>query len=310
MPRRAATLASLLALPLIAGAAETAPKPPAAAPTPPAAMRQAISLQPPFTIVSLQTETHLSEFEIVAKVSNISAVAIPGGSWGIELACVSPSFPQHIVRRALEPVPAHGQVEVWIFGSSQHVSGLVPTHTIGPDLGTFGVSVPSGNAGGHSQSRQTAPLMDPSPKPLLVRGPAWTCKAGLGLASGAGGFPTTIQTSLKNEFDFGISGIVFEPAATAPPTVNVRVSVLSKKVQGENWAPPVASIPRTLHVDCRKAGQTSRVADLPAAETVLFGSSAAGFLQAPATGWSCRTTLVGPGADADPTNDSWSLAAP
>lgn len=309
MPRPAATLASLLALPLIAGAAETAPKPPAAAPTPPAAMRQAISLQPPFTIVSLQNELHLYEYEMAAKVSNISPVAVPGGSWGIEIACTSPSFPQHIVRRALGPVPVQGWVIVRMFGNTQE-SSVPPPAWIGPQIPNGGASSGGANGSGAPTSHQPAPMMDPGPKPLLVRGPGWTCKAGLGLASGAGGFPTSIQTSLRTEFDFGISGIVFEPAATAPPTVNVRVSVLSKKVQGENWAPPVASIPRTLHIDCRKAGQPSRVADLPAAESVLFGSPAAGFLKAPATGWSCRATLVGPGADGDPTNDSWSLAAP
>lgn len=315
MPRLTPILTALI---LAAGAAsaETGTKPPATAATPPpaAALRQAPSVQPRLTITSFQRQESFGSLgqDVVAKISNASASPLPKGDWGLEVKCTSPSSPQHVVRRALDAIPGHAQLEITVFANKQSVPGAPPPTIFGPPIPN--AQNPLGGLGwGGTLSppqRQAAPLMDPDPKPPLVAGPAWSCTAGLGPASGAGGFPVQSTAAWGVEFDFGISDISFEKAMTAPPTVNVKVSVLSKKIGNALWAPRIDSLKRSLHLECSKQGSPPKTADLPAADTVLFGSAAAGFLPAPATGWSCKATLAGPGPDKDPSNDSWSLTAP
>jgi hypothetical protein len=112
------------------------------------------------------------------------------------------------------------------------------------------------------------------------------------------------------EVDFGISDLSFEKAATAPPSVNVRVSVLAKWSGGGAFMPSGGPIARTLRLACSKPGEVAKNAEAAAAASVLFGSAGAGFLPAPAAGWTCRATLSGPGPDTDPSNDTWALTAP
>jgi hypothetical protein len=298
MPRPAAALAALV---FAAGsvAADTPPKTTssAATPPPPVALRQAPVMGPGVSIISLQRTSSSTGWDVVAKLANASAEAAPKGSHGIELKCASSMAAARTVRRVLHDIGGHGHLEVAIFQNRQVVPvapGPTPWNPYQNLPNPFGI-------GDNGDSLQ---------QPPLPAGPEWSCSATVAAAFSRPGIgvPKTIAWGV--EFDYGISDISFEKAMTAPPTVNVRVAVLSKKPGNAPFAPPVAGDLRKLRLACSKPGETPKNAESPAAASVLFGTANAGFLPAPASGWSCRATLVGPGTDLDPSNDTWALTAP
>lgn len=299
MPRSAALAALILAAG--SAAAETQPKPATSAATPPpqAVLKQAPVMQPGLAIISLERQFNFPGWEIVAKLSNASAEAAPKGSHGVELKCTSSMAAARTVRRVLHEVGGHGQLEIAIFQNRQ-TAPVVPGPTpIGPPIPNFFHPFGSGD-NSEFQSQQT----------LLTAGLPWSCSVSVATnpARPGSGVPKTIAWGV--EFDYGISDISFEKAMTAPPTVNVRVSVISKKTANAPLALPVVSDLRKLRLACNKPGEAPKNAEAPAADSVLFGTANAGFLPAPASGWTCRATLVGAGADLDPSNDTWALTAP
>jgi hypothetical protein len=301
MPRPAAALAALV---LAAGsafeaAAETKPNAAPSSATPPAALRQAPVMQTGVAILSLERKFNIPGWEIVAKLSNASAEAAPKGSHGIELKCTSSMAAARTVRRVLHDIGGHGQLDIAIFRNQQSAPVAPGPTPVGPPIPNF--FNPFGSGDNSEFLSQQAPL---------TAGLPWSCSVSVATNPGRPGSGVAKTIAWGVEFDYGISDISFEKAMSAPPTVNVRVAVLSKKTGNAPLALPVAGDLRKLRLACSKPGEASKNAESPAADSVLFGTANAGFLPAPASGWSCRATLVGAGADLDPSNDTWALTAP
>ncbi len=307
MPRPVPILAALI---LAAGSAvaETGTKPAISAATPPpaASQKQVFGPLPGLSVTSVERQIggkignafYMGGSDVVARLFNASAEPAPKGSHGIELKCTSPSAPARTVRRLVKEVAAHGHLDVKIIENDQ-TGPDAPAQPPFPNIpfpsygNPFVVGLPTTD----------------QPEKLLDDGPAWACTVGLAAPRGRSG-PPSKSISWGPEFDYGISGITFEDALSAPPTVNVKVAVLSKRIGNQMFVSPVGAVKRTLRLDCSKPGFPASMAEKPASGSVLFGAAGAGFLPAPAAGWTCKATLAGPGPDLDPSNDSWSLTAP
>ncbi len=303
MPRPVPILAALI---LAAGSAvaETGTKSAISA-TPPAAPQKQVYGPPPgLGVTSVERQIggtignvfYTGGSDVVARLFNASADPSPKGTHGIELKCTSLSAPARTVRRLVKEVAAHGHLDVKIIENDQTAPDA-PAQPPFPNIPFPSYANPFGG------------LPTDQPEKLLDDGPAWTCTVGLAPPRGRPG-PPSKSISWGPEFDYGISGITFEDAMSAPPTVNVRVAVLSKRIGNQMFVTPVGAVKRTLRLDCSKPGSSAMTAEKPASGSVLFGAAGAGLLPAPAAGWTCKATLVGPGPDVDPSNDSWSLTAP